>query len=189
MRSRDDHGVDIYRLCLDGMLLGAALLLSYLEAILPPLIWIPLPGFKLGLCNVLITVAFLAVSPRDAAAISLCRILLMGWLFGNGMSLIFSLCGGICAYVGLWLFAVAGKRWFGLIGVSVGCAALHQLGQLGAACVLLRTNAVYSYLPALLLSALIFGTVTGILLQLFLPRLEQIKRNWMKRDGATYVER
>lgn len=188
MPSRDNAGIraltPIRRLCLDAMLLGIALLLSYLESILPLNLWIPLPGFKLGLPNILITAAFVTLSPRDAACVSLCRILLMGLLFGNAVSLLFSLCGGLLAYAGLWLLARIGQRHFSMIGVSVGCAALHNVGQMLAAGALFGIGVVRSYLPWLLLASLIFGTVTGILLQIFLPRFARIKRSLIKGETA-----
>ncbi len=169
----------IKRLCVNAMFLGIALSLSYLEAILPLTAWIPLPGFKLGLCNILITTVFVAVSPWDAAIVSLCRICIMGILFGNLASFSFSLCGGILSYLGLWLLVRAGKRIFSMIGVSVGCAALHNLGQLIAAAALYGTEVILGYLPMLLLAAVLFGTVTGILLQLLLPRFAQLYKNKM----------
>ncbi len=165
---------NIRRLCLNAMLLSISLLLSYLEAVLPLTVWLPLPGFKLGLCNILITMVFVAISPRDAAIISLCRISIMGMLFGSINSFIFSLCGGILSYLGLWLLARAGHRLFSMVGVSVGCAALHNLGQLFAASFWFGADVLLGYLPMLLIAALIFGTVTGILLQLLLPRFEQL---------------
>ena len=184
MPSRDSADIrtltPIRRMCLCAMLLGAAMLLSYLESILPLTFWIPLPGFKLGLPNVLITAVFVTVSPRDAAGISLCRILLMGLLFGNAVSLLFSLCGGLLAYVGLWLLARIGRRYFSMIGISVGCATLHNVGQMLAAGVLFGMGVVHSYLPWLLLASLIFGTVTGILLHILTPRLARILRTFVK---------
>ncbi len=153
------------------MLLVLCLMLSYLEAILPLDAWIPLPGFKLGLCNILITLVFVALSPIDAAVISLSRILLMGLLFGNMASFTFSLCGGILSYLGLWIFARAGKKLFSMVGVSVGCAALHNIGQLIAAMFWFSADTVWGYLPFLLIAALIFGSLTGSLLVLLLPRI------------------
>ena len=68
----------VKRLTLDAMLLGVAMILSYLEAILP--LSLPLPGAKLGLCNVAIMLCFYAVSPIDALAVSLMRICLTALL-------------------------------------------------------------------------------------------------------------
>ncbi len=167
----------IKRLCVNAMFLGIALALSYLEAVLPLTAWLPLPGFKLGLCNILITLVFVAVSPWDAAIVSICRICIMGILFGNLASFSFSLCGGVLSYLGLWLLARAGKRIFSMIGVSVGCAALHNIGQLIAAAALYGAEVILGYLPMLLLAAVLFGTVTGVLLQLLLPRFAQLYKN------------
>ncbi len=166
----------IKRIALDAMLLGVCLLLSYLEAILPLNLFIPLPGFKLGLCNILITLIFVIVSPTDAAIVSLCRISIMGILFGNVASFTFSLCGGILSYLGLWLFARLFRSAFSMIGISVGCAALHNIGQLLAASLWFGFEVVFGYLPFLLIAALIFGAVTGTLLEAIIPRLDKITR-------------
>lgn len=162
----------IKRLCLDAVLLSLSLVLSYLEATLPLTVLIPLPGFKLGLTNIIVTMVFVAVSPYDAAVISLCRILIMGLLFGNAQSFFISICGGLLSYVGLWLLACFFKRFFSIVGISIGCAALHNLGQLTAAAILFTTDVILGYLPALLIAALIFGSLTGMLLKLILPRFE-----------------
>ncbi len=164
----------VKRLCLNAMLLGLSLLLSYLEAILPLTVWVPLPGFKLGLCNILITLVFVTLSPWDAALISITRIAIMGMLFGNAASFSFSLMGGFLSYLGLWVLCRLGGRLFSMIGVSVGCAALHNLGQLLMAALWFGTDVILAYLPFLLFAALLFGTVTGILLQLLLPRVEPL---------------
>ncbi len=171
MASRDN----IRRLCMNAMLLGIALLLSYLEAVLPLSLWLPLPGFKLGLANILVTLVFVAVSPWDAAVISICRISVMGILFGNAASFAFSLGGAVLSYGGLWLLARAGKRHFSMIGVSVGCAALHNMGQLLVAAAWFGTDVILGYLPMLLLAAVLFGSVTGILLELLLPRFRALR--------------
>ena len=164
----------IRRLCLNAMLLGIALLLSYLEAILPLTVWLPLPGFKLGLSNILITLVFVALSPWDAALLSLCRIGIMGILFGNLSSFTFSLCGGILSYLGLWLLVPGRNKLFSMVGISVGCAALHNIGQLLAASVWFGTNVIFGYLPILLIAGLLFGSITGVLLQILLPRVDKL---------------
>ncbi len=176
MASRDK----IRRVCTDAMLLSLALILSYIEAVLPLSAWIPLPGFKIGLSNVVITLTFVLLSPADAAAVSLCRITVMAMLFGNASSFAFALCGGVLSYIGLWLLCRVGRRVFSLIGVSVGCAALHNVGQVSAAAMLYGTQAIIGYLPILLIAALIFGTVTGVLISVIMPRLEKLVKNKSK---------
>ena len=167
----------IRRLCLNAMLLGIALLLSYLEAILPLTVWIPLPGFKLGLANILVTLVFVILSPWDAALLSLSRICIMGLLFGNLSSFTFSLCGGILSYLGLCLLIPGYRKIFSMIGISVGCAALHNLGQLLAATAWFGSGVLFGYLPILLIAALVFGSITGIFLQILLPRIPKLMKH------------
>ena len=150
----------VKRLCLDAMLLCVAMMLSYIEAILPLSLAIPLPGAKLGLANIAITLCFFAVSPLDAAIVSLCRVSLTALLFGNINSFIFSLFGAILAYFGM-LFAKRFRSCFSFYGISVLCATLHNLGQCIAAVTVLGTPEIFTYLPFLLIFALVFGLING----------------------------
>ncbi|MBQ4561368.1 MAG: Gx transporter family protein [Clostridia bacterium] len=150
----------VKRLTLDAMLLGVAMMLSYLEAVLPLSLVIPIPGAKLGLCNVVVTLCFYAVSPLDAGIVSLMRITLTSLLFGNVSSFIFSLFGGFFAYAGMWLCKFFGDK-VSYYGISVLCAALHNIGQCLAGSVLLFSFSIFSYLPLLLIFAVAFGLVTG----------------------------
>lgn len=150
----------VKRLCLDAMLLCVAMMLSYIEAILPLSLVIPLPGAKLGLANVAVTLCFFAVSPIDAAIVSLTRVCLTALLFGNLNSFLFSLFGAVLAYLGM-IFAKRFRCHFSFYGISVLCAALHNLGQTIAAATVLGTPGIFTYLPVLLIFALIFGFITG----------------------------
>ena len=59
----------IRKLFISAMLLGVALILSYVEAMLPPL-----GLFKLGLANIAITLTVFLVSRPAGLAVSLCRV-------------------------------------------------------------------------------------------------------------------
>ena len=160
------------RIALDAMLVGFAMLLSYLEAILPLTAWIPMPGFRLGLANLAVVLAFSLISPLDAALISATRILAMGILFGSATSLYFSALGGLLSYLLLWLLSRTAKR-LSFIGVSALCAAAHNVGQILAAVTLFGPALIVSYLPWLLVSAVICGGAVGLLLNLLIPRLQR----------------
>ena len=150
----------------DALLTTAALTLSFIEAIIP-LDILPLPGFRIGLANIAITVAAFALSPLHAAVVSLIRIIIVFLLFGNPTSFIFSLSGGILVIIALFILKNHSSR-LSFIGVSVICATVHNLGQFIAAWFLVG-SAVMSYLPFLSLASLVFGTLNGIILNL-LPR-------------------
>lgn len=158
------------RLCLDASLLGVALMLSYLETLLPLGALLPLPGFRLGLANLVVVAVFCLISPFDAAIVSGMRILIMGMLFGSATSLYFSALGGLCSYLLLLLLSRIAKKC-SFFGVSVLCAAAHNTGQILAAVTLFGFSILPSYLPLLLFAAVIYGGAVGCLLNLFMPRL------------------
>ena len=159
-------------ICLCAVFTATAMMLSYLEALLPLTPVIPLPGFKLGLANTVTVLVFALISPRAAAAVSALRILLMGLLFGSAVSLFFSAAGGLLSFAAL-LLASRLLRRCSYLGISVLCAAAHNLGQLLAAACLFGREIFLSYLPVLLLAALLSGGLTGILLNLSVPRLQR----------------
>lgn len=153
----------VRRLAQDSALVCAALLLSFVEALIP-VAALPIPGFKLGLANIAILLTAYRSSVVDAAVVSLARILLTFLFFGSPTSLIFSLCGGLLVIAVLALLKLtSSSSRFSFIGISVLCAAAHNLGQLLAA-LTLTGNAVLSYLPALAAASLIYGTLTGSIL-------------------------
>jgi heptaprenyl diphosphate synthase len=159
------------RLCADALMLCAALMLSYLEAILPIHLILPLPGFRFGWTQLAVTLVFFRVGRADAALVSLSRVLIMGLLFGSATTLYFSLCGAVLSYVGLWIGHIALRTRCSFIGLGVLCAALHNAGQLVAAATLFGSGIVMAYLPVLLLSSIVFGGLGGWVLNVCADRI------------------
>ena len=169
------------RVALDAALLAAALMLSYLEHLLPFGALTLLPYFKPGFANVITVLAFSLLSPLDALAVSLLRVGITGVLFGSWTSLFFSF-GGVCIVFFALLFAWFLLRGCGYFGVVVFCAAAHNTGQVlaaGAVMAVPSRNAeafpvlLTTVLPYLLPSAVLFGILTGIILNLLVPRSER----------------
>lgn len=151
----------VARIAENAAFLSAALLLSFVESFLPAAI-LPLPGFKIGLANLAILSLFYRTENlANAAVLSLTRCLITFVLFGSVTSLLFSLCGGALV-IGM-LFCIRRLPGLSFIGVSVLCAAAHNLGQLTAA-LLLTGTAVLAYLPALFAASAFYGTVNGVIL-------------------------
>lgn len=142
-----------------AVMVALALALSYAERFIPLQLVIPLPGIKLGLANVVTLVALYRLRRRYALAILVPRCIL-GALFGGGITgLLFSLTGGLLA---LFVMSLAKKvSIFSVYGVSILGAAAHNLGQILAAMVLLRSVYVAAYLPWLLIAAIVTGILTG----------------------------
>ena len=142
-----------------AVMIAMALALSYAERFIPLQLVIPLPGIKLGLANVVTLVVLYRLKSRYAFAVLIPRCIL-GAVFGGGITgLMFSLTGGILA---LLTMTLAKKMpLFSLYGVSVLGAAAHNIGQILAAMVLLRSVYIGAYLPWLLIAAVATGILTG----------------------------
>lgn len=161
-----------YRLTLDACLAAVAMMLSFLETLLP--LPLPLPGLRLGLCNVAVMLALFHIGVPDAACISLCRILLSWLLFGNLSGFLFSLGGGACSFLALWLMRRCGDA-VSRPCASVAGAAAHMLGQ-SLVCALLYGSAVlFRYLPFLLLASIPLGALTGLLVLLVERRVPAVR--------------
>ena len=142
-----------------AVMIALALALSYAERFIPLQLVIPLPGVKLGLANVVTLVVLYRLKPRYAFGVLIPRCIL-GAVFGGGITgLLFSLTGGLLALATMLLAKKA--PMFSVYGVSILGAAAHNIGQICAAVVLLRSVYVAAYLPWLLLVGIVTGILTG----------------------------
>lgn len=168
-----------------GALAALALLFSYLESLFP--LPLPLPGFKLGLGNVVVLFAAFFLSLPHAAVLSLLKILVSALLFGNPISLLFSLFGSFFSFLTLIAsqkLLRGGKITF--VGASVLSAAAFNAGQILFASLLTKSPALLFYLPALLLASLVLGGTVGLLLNLLSSRLARLFRvpDPLRQDAA-----
>lgn len=150
-----------------GMLIALAMVLSFIESQIPA--FVAVPGMKLGLANIAIVFALYSLGFREALGVSLIRVVLSAILFGSVVSGLYSAAGAILSLLGMALLKKSG--FFGTVGVSVSGAVLHNLGQIGIACFILRTQALVYYLPFLILSAVVSGVVIGIIAAVLVERL------------------
>lgn len=155
------------RLAMLGVLLALAVALSYLESLIP--LPTALPGIKLGLSNTvtMFCVFFLGGLPAlvTAALKSLFVLLTRGVTAG-----ILSAAGG-AASVAAMLTARRARASIGVL--SIAGAVAHNIGQLAAAALLLKSPLSLWYLPILILSGIVMGLLTGAVLRLLLPALER----------------
>lgn len=129
------------------------------ESAIPPLV--PIPGIKLGLANIITLILLQHYSLKETSMVLAARILLSSLLFGQALSLLYSLAGGVLGM--LVMYAVSRllrKKMLFLTGAMGGLT--HNLGQLLAAFALTATPGVLSYLPFLILSGIITGLFTGL---------------------------
>lgn len=153
-----------------GLLVALALIFSYIEAQVPA--FFAVPGMKLGLTNVVVLFALYRMGSKSAVVANLLRIFLVSVLFGNGMSLAYSLAGGLLSGLVMILLKKTGK--FRIVTVSVAGGIAHNIGQVLMAMVLLETTALAWYLLVLWFTGLGSGLVIGLLGGELCRRLETI---------------
>ncbi|MEZ3436063.1 MAG: Gx transporter family protein [Lachnospiraceae bacterium] len=154
-----------------GVFTSLALIFSYVETLIP--ISFGIPGVKLGLANLIIVTALYKMRLRDVYALSVARVVLSGLIFGNYITILYSLSGGLLS---LSVMAALRKRdWFSVMGVSVAGGIFHNVGQLLIAMLIVETFSVSYYIPVLLAAGTATGLVIGILAGQILKRLANIE--------------
>jgi len=150
-----------------GLLIALAMVLSYVEYMIP--FSVAVPGVKLGLANIVVVFALYRLGIIQAIIISLIRVLLMTFMFGNAFALMYSLSGALLSLIIMLLLKKAGR--FSPIGVGVGGGVSHNIGQILCAIVVLGTKRLIYYLPVLLVSGTIAGIVIGIVAGVMIKRV------------------
>ena len=145
-----------------------AMALSFLESQIPA--FVAVPGVKVGLANIAVFFILYRFGVKEAAVVSGIRVFLLGLLFGNFVSTLYSIAGAALSLCVMVLFKKLG--FFGEVGVSVLGGITHNLAQIGMACILLRSDAIVYYLPVLLLSGVLAGIVVGIVSAILIRKIK-----------------
>lgn len=153
-----------------GVFTALALIFSYVESLIP--IQIGIPGVKLGLANLMIVIALYKMSLKETYLLSITRVVLSGFLFGNMFAILYSLAGG---FLSLTVMAVLKKAGgFSVMGVSIAGGVFHNIGQLIIAMIVVETFSVAYYIPVLLIAGVITGLLIGIAANETLKRIKEL---------------
>lgn len=149
-----------------------ALLLSYVEMLLPP-IFVSVPGIKMGLPNIVIILILYRFGVKEAALVSFVRLIISTMLFGNVTMLWYSLAGAVLS---ITVMAIIKKMDFlSTVGVSVAGAIMHNIGQIIVAMLLMHTAEIAYYLIVLAITGTISGVFIGLCGALVIKRFSNIK--------------
>ncbi|MEE0929614.1 MAG: Gx transporter family protein [Acutalibacteraceae bacterium] len=150
------------KLTITAMLLAAAFILSWIERVVE--IPIIVPGIKLGLANIVIMFTMCTCGKKEALMVLTGRLILNALLFGNFLSLIYSVTGGFLSFaimcVAMNLFKIQS-----ITVVSICGGVFHNIGQLMAACIVMKSFAVLSYLPYLIIGGIVTGALNGLIVR------------------------
>ena len=142
-----------------GVFLALALVCSYVESLIP--ISLGIPGVKLGLTNIVVILMLYTIGAKDAILISVLRIILAGFMFGNAFSIIYSLAGGILSFVVMVLLKNTGK--LKILSISTAGGISHNVGQLIVAALVVENYNILFYVPVLIIAGIITGFLIGLL--------------------------
>ncbi len=142
-----------------AMFTTIALIIFTIESAIPPIL--PIPGIKLGLSNIITLVLIRNYSLKDTFCVVIAKILLSGFFFGQALSLLYSLAGGICCVFVMYLINQLLQNHFLFLTGSVG-AISHNIAQLFVAYLITSVPGVLVYLPHLVISGIFTGLFTGL---------------------------
>lgn len=149
-----------------GFFLALALILAYVESLIP--FSFGIPGIKLGLPNLIVLLILYRndavhdnmkhAGIKEALLVNVLRIILSGFLFSNLYAILYALAGALVSFAAM----LTGRRMncFSIVGVSVLGGVFHNIGQIIVAMLVVETFYVGYYIPFLIIA----GTVTGAVL-------------------------
>lgn len=156
------------RLMLAAVLSALTVVLSFLEGLLPPL---PIPGAKLGLANITVMYALCGVSGPCAAGVAIVKAAFA--LFRGPIACLMSAAGSLLSLLLMALIHRLFRDKLSFVGLGVMGAVAHNMGQWMVSYLLLGSAMTY-YAPLLLLLAIPAGVITGLVLNVLYPYLQNI---------------
>lgn len=150
-----------------GLFAAVAIIFGYVESLIP--VFAGIPGVKMGLANLAVLFILDRYSWREAALVSVVRILVIGFMFGNLFSIVYSLAGAALSLTVMNFLKKYSE--FSLIGISVAGGVTHNMGQLIVAMIVVSNTSLMVYAPALLVAGVLAGVAIGVLVKEVLGRV------------------
>lgn len=153
-----------------GLLLAFALILSYIETIIP--FQSGIPGIKLGLANLAVVLCLYLFGWREALVLTMVKALLGGFMFGSMSMIIYSMAGALIS--ALIMMILKKTHWFHVPVISAAGGVAHNLGQILVAFFVVETYGIVYYVPILVIAGLLTGILIGMVAALVLPYIQTI---------------
>ena len=161
--------IDTRKMTLLSAIIAVAMILSYVESLIPA--FVAIPGVKMGFSNIATVFTLYTLGWPYAICVSVVRVLLSTLLFGNAAALIYSLFGAAFALISMIL--LHRTNIFSAIGVSVVGALAHNAGQILAVCLVMNNSALAYYIFPLIISGTISGIIIGVIAGMLTERLKK----------------
>lgn len=167
MRFQGDY-MNTKKICISGVLIAVSMIFSYIDNLI---IIIPsIPFVKLGLANVCLMYCLYKMPAGYGFIILFMRIVLSGITFTSFSYMLYSLCGGLLAFIVMYILIKF--KVFSVIAVSAAGGVFHNMGQLLIAYLVLQTKAVIAYIPPLVITGTLTGVIIGVISKIIINRLD-----------------
>lgn len=153
-----------------GLMLAFALMLSYIETLIP--FQFGIPGIKLGLANLSVVLCFYLFGYKEAFVLTLVKAVICGFLFGNLFMILYSVAGALISYLAMAAMIKSDK--FHIQAVSAVGGVMHNMGQILVAWFAVKTYGLLYYMPILIVAGLLTGMLIGIIASLVFPYIKKI---------------
>lgn len=155
-------------IALTGLLCAAALILGFVDSLLP--VSGLLPGVKLGLGNLAVVFALYRLGCGRAAVVSGSKVLLSALMFGGFSGFVYSISGAALSF--LVMLPISRSKRFGPVGASAAGGAAHIAAQIAVAAAVTQTAQVLSLIPPLAAIGTLTGALLGLIAALVINRLD-----------------
>lgn len=162
--------ISVRKITLTAVLSSAAIVLSLVESLIPPLPFMP-PGAKLGLSNIVTMFCAGTIGLPTALTIAVVKSVFVFLTRGVAAGCM-SLAGGLFSTLMMWLVLMKLQRSYVLGGVAG--ALSHNLAQLLIAYIITSTTVLF-YVPFLILFGVLAGLLSGVVLKVTIPALLRLK--------------
>lgn len=154
------------RLTLSAILVAVMVVIGYVESLLPVS---AVPGIKLGLSNCVLLISLYWLGMGVSVQLMVVKVLLLGFLFGNPMMIVYSLAGGALSLATMGLL-MRGRN-VSPIGVGMAGGVTHNIGQVAVAMLVLQTPSLLYYLGILMPVGAAMGLATGTVAKMLMHHI------------------
>lgn len=159
-------------LVLTSLIFAAALVLSIVENMLPPLP-IAVPGVKFGLSNIAVMYALFFLGKKQAYTVGILKSAFV-FITRGGIAGLLSLSGGLLSITVMVLLMALFRERITYLILSIFGAVFHNVGQFIVIMLIYTGMNMWAFLPVLLISGLAAGIVTSTLLKFIMPAFQRL---------------
>lgn len=162
------------RVAVAAILAAVAMALSLFEGTITAGMEFAIPGVKLGLANITVLFALVALGGKYSFIIAVIKAFATFLMSGSVTVLWFSLAGSIVSALAMWFCYRVFTKGVGLLGISVVGGVLHNWTQIAVMILISGTKEFLYYAPVVTLSGIASGILTGFIALAVLKKIKKV---------------